>query len=485
MAAKRFEEENVSFLAWLEHRGATISPSIRITDYRTEGRGRGVAATKDIAEDETLFTIPRSATLLPSTSAIDKDLLEQLVDSEGQQDPWLSLILAMCAEHMLGQSSTWSPYLDILPTAFDTPIFWSSEELDELQASPLRTRIGKKSADEQFKTRIVPLLGQLPGTERLQDDTEKVALCHRMASTIMAYAFDIEPASSAQVPDADGYISDDELDSLPKGMVPLADLLNADGARNNARLFYEDEVLTMKSLSPIAAGDEIFNDYGELPRSDLLRRYGYVTPEYAAFDVAELSCDLILAAVKERPMWKYSDPKKRLAFLEEHEVLEESYDIGRADTTPPEPGYDRLLSQLPNELLVVLHTMLLPPKGFENYYQMGKLPKIPRPNSTDQPITDVMATVLREVIVKRLAEYSTSLATDLEHRKDQTFDGDMRTDKRKAMALEVRIGEKEILADVEASLSHILKPSDEASESSAEDNDGSKDREIKRLKTEA
>lgn len=44
----------------------------------------------------------------------------------------------------------------------------------------------------------------------------------------------------------------------------------------------------MRAIKPIKAGDEIFNDYGELPRSDLLRRYGYVTDNYAKYDVAEL-----------------------------------------------------------------------------------------------------------------------------------------------------------------------------------------------------
>lgn len=45
----------------------------------------------------------------------------------------------------------------------------------------------------------------------------------------------------------------------------------------------------MKAIKPIAEGEEIFNDYGEIPRADLLRRYGYVTDNYAPFDVVEVS----------------------------------------------------------------------------------------------------------------------------------------------------------------------------------------------------
>jgi SET domain-containing protein 6 len=52
----------------------------------------------------------------------------------------------------------------------------------------------------------------------------------------------------------------------------------------------------MKAIKPINAGDEIFNDYGDIPRADLLRRYGYVTDNYAPYDVVELSLELVCQA---------------------------------------------------------------------------------------------------------------------------------------------------------------------------------------------
>jgi SET domain-containing protein 6 len=52
----------------------------------------------------------------------------------------------------------------------------------------------------------------------------------------------------------------------------------------------------MKAIKTIKAGEEIFNDYGEIPRADLLRRYGYVTDNYAPYDVVELSLDQLCSA---------------------------------------------------------------------------------------------------------------------------------------------------------------------------------------------
>lgn len=52
----------------------------------------------------------------------------------------------------------------------------------------------------------------------------------------------------------------------------------------------------MRSIKPIRKGEEIFNDYGELPRADLLRRYGYVTDNYAQYDEVEISMRTICYA---------------------------------------------------------------------------------------------------------------------------------------------------------------------------------------------
>ena len=56
----------------------------------------------------------------------------------------------------------------------------------------------------------------------------------------------------------------------------------------------------MKAIKPISKGEEIFNDYGNLPRSDLLRRYGYLADSYKQFDVVEVSLELISDVAKSQ-----------------------------------------------------------------------------------------------------------------------------------------------------------------------------------------
>lgn len=47
--------------------------------------------------------------------------------------------------------------------------------------------------------------------------------------------------------------------------------------------------MSMIASKAITKDQEIFNDYGERPRSDLLRRYGYITDSAKKWDVIQLN----------------------------------------------------------------------------------------------------------------------------------------------------------------------------------------------------
>ncbi len=72
--------------------------------------------------------------------------------------------------------------------------------------------------------------------------------------------------------------------------------------------------MTMIALRKITSGQQIFNDFGQLPRSDLLRRYGYTTSNYKRWDVVEVDIETITEAASKynklesrvRPVGNYS-----------------------------------------------------------------------------------------------------------------------------------------------------------------------------------
>jgi SET domain-containing protein 6 len=411
----------------------------------------GSVATQDIAEHEILFRIPRSAILSVENSILSKEIPAATFETLG---PWLSLILVMLYEYLNGDASNWAAYFSVLPSEFDTLMYWTEDELAALQASAVVNKIGKESANEMFLEQLIPVIKEfapvffaddaraLQRAEEMRDE-RNLALMHRMGSLIMAYAFDVEPSVLKKDVDEEGYASEDEDEALPKGMVPLADMLNADGHRNNARLFYEASSLDMKALKPIRAGEEIFNDYGPLPRSDLLRRYGYITDNYAQYDVVEISMDLVTDLATAAGIHS----EARVEYLDEQEVIDTGYDITVSDPFT-------LQESLSPELVVLVETLLLPDEEFERLKKRGKLPK-------PEKMTSKGATFLHRLVQTRLAQYGTSLDDDVrEFPGVSDLGGPGSKERRFAMAKAVRIGEKSLLKQVEEVLAEKLTRED-------------------------
>lgn len=202
-------------------------------------------ATSDIAPETTLFTIPRDAIINVETSDLakrlpnvfsnegqDADAMED--DEHPQLDSWSSLILVMIYEYLQGANSKWKPYFDVLPEAFDTPMFWSEQELEELQASATRSKVGRAEAENMFHSLLLPVIRRhadvFASSEQLSD-AQLVDLAHRMGSTIMSYAFDLENDEDKEDDASDGWVEDRDGKSM-MGMVPMADILNADAEFN-------------------------------------------------------------------------------------------------------------------------------------------------------------------------------------------------------------------------------------------------------------
>lgn len=201
-------------------------------------------ATQDIPQDTTLFTIPREIILNVQTSELPKQLphvfdgsIDEMDEDAAPLDSWGSLILVLLYEFLRGDSSRWKPYFDVLPTSFDTPIFWNDEELKELEGTSLTAgKIGKNESDTMLRQKIIPVVLENPaifypdGARQLGED-ELLDLAHRVGSTIMAYAFDLENEDDQPEEGEDGWVEDREGQTM-LGMVPMADTLNANADFN-------------------------------------------------------------------------------------------------------------------------------------------------------------------------------------------------------------------------------------------------------------
>lgn len=194
-------------------------------------------------------------------------------------------------------------------------------------------------------------------------------------------------------------------------------------------------MLTMRSLRPISFGEEILNDYGQLPRSDLLRRYGYLTPNYAKFDCVELDREWLDRVLSSHHSLDASEIEKRTEYLEERELLDESYDIVW-------PGASDNMDYFPNDLSRYVKTILADEQQWKSAAKSG---------FSNEDLMAKFMSAMSDVVTKRRAQYSSALDADLQLLKEQAAQGRLR------MAIEVRSGEKKILAAAHERLQEATK----------------------------
>ncbi len=246
----------------------------------------------------------------------------------------------------------------------------------------------------------------------------------------------------------------------------------------------------MKAIKPIQAGEEIFNDYGEIPRADLLRRYGYVTDNYAPYDVIELSLDLLCAAAglgdsdienQPRVIGNSTTPHilhigltpSQLQLLENLELLDDGYAI-------PRPSDDDAVTDIiPEELAVLLKALTLTPAQFAHQQEKQKPPK----PAFDQE----EARLLRAAIVMGQGRYSTTIEQDREllaqlyHiEASGPLEGQSR---RRKMAIQVRIGEKEVFELVKIKIDTYLGNAEGGTAKRTANDDGDDARRMKAQRT--
>lgn len=330
----------------------------------------GIYAIDTITQDRLIGTIPRLEMLSSSNSPM-MELLSGTASTG--MDEWPLLILTLLYE---GRQGRWSSYLATLPTTFSTPMFWSEQELRELQGTSLLSKIGKEEADAMYRDQIEPILQQQP--DKFLHGIEQF---HRMGSLIMAYAIDLPltPSSSPTVADQDKLDDSDEDEEVTeKLMCPLLDLLvpglnSPASSPSNTRLVLTATEVQIYASSPIARGERLICPRDEVPNSELLRRFGY-TISSNPFDTVEIQGDLVTSyhhastssssSIDPTPALHTANNSYMATFTAQEKLEKEDWclDMEILDDSFVIPSSGKV----PTEMLQVLHVMALPYAAFKS-----------------------------------------------------------------------------------------------------------------------
>ncbi|KAK9319996.1 hypothetical protein V1517DRAFT_330772 [Lipomyces orientalis] len=267
MGELRSSNDYDELVRWAESQGGYCSPSLIITKSETSG---------STAHAKTAIEGPNARLLsCPTSLIIDYDKAAAHIWEDPHACPFLrspeiAIRLFLCNQRILGRDSPWAAYIKLLPTEFDTPLYYSHDELEMLRGTNVfgEVELRRHAWVEEWKRGVMHLPSKFNKTLFSWE-------LYLWACTVL---------SSRSFPSSIVF-GTSEVDSYPV-LVPLVDSLNH---KPQVPVYWNAtaDSFTISSGDSIAAGDEVFNNYGLKGNEELLMGYGFCL-ENNPFDVVTL-----------------------------------------------------------------------------------------------------------------------------------------------------------------------------------------------------
>ncbi|CAM9004214.1 unnamed protein product [Rhodiola kirilowii] len=250
-----------TFWKWLSDEGIITSKTPVKPGLVREGLG--LVAERDIERQEVVLEVPKRLWINPD--AVANSEIGCVCDG---LKPWIAVALFLIRERVR-EDSNWKNYMNILPKVTDSTIFWSEEELAQLQGSQLlSTTVDVKNYVKNEFQKVV----------------EEVINPHKKLFPFLITLEDFMWAFGMLRSRAFSRDRDTNL-----VIVPLADLVNHSSSvttedhayetKGPAGLFSWDSLFTLRSPLQLKAGDQVVIQY-DLKKSNakMALDYGFIEP---------------------------------------------------------------------------------------------------------------------------------------------------------------------------------------------------------------
>eukprot|EP00762_Andalucia_godoyi_P008590 ANDGO_04574.mRNA.1 [Fructose-bisphosphate aldolase]-lysine N-methyltransferase len=257
------------FTSWLSQHKVAI-PNVKFVDFVETGPG--AMANADIAADSTIVRVPKS--LFLSSGLLSNKTnpeLAEAVESIRGLTPQYKLALILLNEAAKGEKSFWAPYIATFPAEYDTSIYFSEEQLEELKGSNLLPlTLARKQQLQQNYDEVFPFLLEKFAKVFSPKAAYSLEKFTWAISTVWKYSFylkDGEDTVSVLVP---------LLDRFNHGSVETQfKLAGGDGGDADASSAAEDAVLEVSTKTAFRKGEQVFVSRGPKSNLELVLDYGY------------------------------------------------------------------------------------------------------------------------------------------------------------------------------------------------------------------
>jgi protein-histidine N-methyltransferase len=242
--------------------GGLVSSKVEIVQHLNEGFG--IFAREPMAAGETIVKVPFSHCISAEVVAKSTVLKELFADNSGLlQYPDEVLAIALMHGKLFPHSDcSWSQHIKILPESFNTTIFWSSDELEELKGNNTYhlTRMMNRQIENDFETIHFPLSENYP--EILAGVTIDL---YKWALSVV-YSRSLEFIRSGKT---------------TRCIVPVLDMANHNphtGVNPTDTFKFDENEDTIRFVcgTDLAQGTECYAVYGLYPNAKLIYNYGFV-----------------------------------------------------------------------------------------------------------------------------------------------------------------------------------------------------------------
>lgn len=280
--------------------GGHVHSSIKLVmiDDATDTSSRGVIASQDIPKGELLIRIPSCCVIsgqnlkLLSKQQPQEQANNNNTTTNNNTSSWLQCVaayfLALQPEHY----NHWQPYLNSLPSQYETLFQWNNQEIETyLAGTTLGEMVSSDRNEHTFETRyklaVLPYLKKLGLVTTLtttNDDTHnkqqewETFLQACMCISTRGFHYDSTTTTTTTT----------DHNKLNKGnqyngpfLLPIIDLLNHNPKQACTTLQYDDTsgTFVMVAERDIRKGEDIVHSYGEsLTSAQLLQTFGFVMP---------------------------------------------------------------------------------------------------------------------------------------------------------------------------------------------------------------
>ncbi|XP_012438368.1 uncharacterized protein LOC105764374 [Gossypium raimondii] len=272
-------------LKWIKREGGFVHEAVTITQDTTYGLG--LVASGGIPKGSDLIVLPEHVPLKFQSDKDDEaDSVSLPLSNRVPEELWAMKLGLKLLQERAKVGSFWWPYISNLPETYTVPIFFSGEDIKNLQYAPLLYQVNKRCRFLlEFEQEVKNVLKNLKPSEHPfgGQDVDASSLGWAM-SAVSSRAFRLY---GKKLPN--GTHSD-----IPM-MLPLIDMCNH-SFNSNARILQEQDAGNPKMLIKVVAereikqSDPLLLNYGCLSNDFFLLDYGFVIPSNP-YDHIELKYD--------------------------------------------------------------------------------------------------------------------------------------------------------------------------------------------------